>query len=84
MAASKKFRDARRHPGATPTSRSSSTISPPRTRGRLASPRFVEVRGRAEVHTDGGAAVGVRIGAGMPFDPARVRIGPRRIVAMDI
>ena len=47
-------------------------------------PGFVEVCGRAQVRTAGGEAVGARIGAGMPFDPAWIRIGPRRIVAMDI
>jgi pyridoxamine 5'-phosphate oxidase family protein len=58
-----------------------------RRRSRLHGPVDASLRGgprAAEAHTDGGEAVGVRIGAGMPFDPAWIRISPRRIVAMGI
>jgi len=77
MAASKKFRDARRRPEVAFVVDDLASVDP-------WTPRFVEVRGRAEAHTDGGEAVGVRIEAGMPFDPAWIRISPRRIVAMGI
>ena len=77
MAASKKFRDARRRPDVAFVADDPASVDP-------WTPRFVEVRGRAEAHTDGGEAVSVRIGAGMPFDPAWIRISPRRIVAMGL
>ena len=77
MAASKKFRDARRHPDVAFVVDDLASIDP-------WTPRFIEIRGRAETHTDGGEEVGERIGAGFPFDPAWIRIRPRRIVAMGI
>ena len=77
MAASKKFRDARRRPDVAFVIDDLASVDP-------WTPRLVEVRGRAETHTDGGEEVGVRIGASMPFDAAWIRIIPRRIVAMGI
>jgi pyridoxamine 5'-phosphate oxidase family protein len=70
MAASKKFRDARRHPDVAVVVDDADG--------------FVEVRGRAETHTDGGEEVGTRLGAEIPFDPAWILIRPRRIVAMGV
>ena len=77
MAASKKFRDAQRRPDVAFVVDDLASVNP-------WTPRFVEIRGRAETHTDGGEEVGVRIGASMPFDAAWIRIIPRRIVAMGI
>jgi pyridoxamine 5'-phosphate oxidase family protein len=47
-------------------------------------PRGIEIRGRAETHTDGGEEVGKRLGASFPFNPAWIRIRPRRILAWGI
>lgn len=44
-------------------------------------PRGVEVRGDAEIHLDGGAAVGARLGAPFDFDPAWILLRPRRILS---
>ncbi len=77
MAASKKFRDARRRPDVAFVVDDLASVDP-------WTPRFVEIRGRAETHTDGGEEVGVRTGASMPFDAAWIRIIPSRIVAMGI
>jgi len=78
MAASKKFRDARRRPDVAFVVDDLATVDP-------WSPRFIEIRGRAETHTEGGEEVGERIGADiMPFDPAYIRIRPRRILASGI
>ncbi len=77
MAASKKFRDARRRPDVAFVIDDLASVDP-------WTPRLVEIRGVAETHTDGGEEVGVRIGASMPFDAAWIRIIPRRIVAMGI
>jgi len=77
MAASKKFRDARRCPDVAFVVDDLASMDP-------WTPRFIEIRGRAETHTDGGEGVGERIGANMPFDPAWIRIRPRRILAMGI
>lgn len=77
MATSKKFRDARRRPDVAFVIDDLASVDP-------WTPRLVEVRGRAETHTDGGEEVSVRIGASMPFDAAWIRIIPRRIVAMGI
>lgn len=78
MAASKKFRDARSHPDVAFVVDDLATMDP-------WSPRFIEIRGRAETHADGGEDVGERIGADvMPFDPAFIRIRPRRILASGI
>jgi len=71
MAATKKFRDARRQPKAA-------VVVDDR------SPRFVEVRGEAETYAEGGEQVGRRLGAPFRFSPAWIRIRPRRIVALGI
>ncbi|MGI8910552.1 MAG: PPOX class F420-dependent oxidoreductase [Rubrobacteraceae bacterium] len=77
MAASKKFRDAQRHPDVALVIDDLTSIDP-------WTARFIEIRGRAETYTNGGEEVGKRIGANMPFDPAWIRIRPRRILAMGI
>ncbi len=77
MVASKKFRDARRRPDVAFVVDDLASVDP-------WTPRFVEIRGRAETHTDGGEEVGVLVGASMPFDAAWIRIIPSRIVAMGI
>ena len=77
MAASKKFRDAQRRPDVAFVVDDLTSVDP-------WTPRFIEIRGRAETYTDGGEEVGKRIVANMPFDPAWIRIRPRRILAMGI
>jgi len=77
MAASKKFRDAGRRPNVAFVVDDLVSVDPWR-------PRSIEIRGRAETYSDGGEEVGKRIGANMPFDPAWIRIRPRRILAMGI
>jgi pyridoxamine 5'-phosphate oxidase family protein len=47
-------------------------------------PRGVEVRGRAEARTEGGAEVGKRLGAPFDFDPAWILVRPARIVSWGI
>jgi pyridoxamine 5'-phosphate oxidase family protein len=47
-------------------------------------PRGVEVRGRAEARTIGGAEVGKRLGASFDFDPAWILVRPARIVSWGI
>jgi pyridoxamine 5'-phosphate oxidase family protein len=74
MAASKKFRDAERHPDVAFAVDDLSSVNP-------WTPRGIEIRGRAETHTTGGEEVGKRVGANVPFDPAWIRIHPRRILA---
>lgn len=77
MAASKKYRDARRNPDVAFVVDDLASVDP-------WTPRFLEIRGRAETHGEGGEEVGERIGANMPFDAAWIRISPRRIVAMGL
>lgn len=77
MAASKKFRDARRHPDVAFVVDDLASVDP-------WTPRSMEIRGQAETHADGGEEVGERIGANMPFDAAWIRIHPRRVLAMGI
>ncbi len=74
MVASKKFRDARRRPDVAVVVDDLAAVDP-------WTPRGIEIRGRAETHTDGGEAVGERVGASFPFEPAWIRVHPRRIVA---
>jgi pyridoxamine 5'-phosphate oxidase family protein len=73
MAASKKFRDARRHPEVAIVVDDLASVDP-------WTPRGVEIRGRAETHTDGGEEIGRKLGAPFPFHPAYLRIRPRRIL----
>jgi pyridoxamine 5'-phosphate oxidase family protein len=77
MAKSKKFRDAERHPDVAFAVDDLASRDP-------WTPRGIEIRGRAETHATGGEEVGERIGANMPFDPAWIRIRPRRILARGI
>jgi len=77
MAASKKYRDAQRRPDVAVVVDDLAAVDP-------WTPRGIEIRGRAETHTDGGEEVGKRLGAGFPFDRAWIRIRPRRILAWGI
>jgi len=77
MAASKKFRDAQRQPDVALVVDDLAAVDP-------WTPRGIEIRGRAETHNDGGEEVGRRLGAGFPFDPAWIRMRPRRILAWGI
>jgi pyridoxamine 5'-phosphate oxidase family protein len=71
MAATKKFRDARRRPKVA-------VVVDDR------GPRFIEVRGDAETYTDGGEEIGELLGAPFRFSPSWIRVRPRRIVAVGI
>jgi pyridoxamine 5'-phosphate oxidase family protein len=71
MAATKKFRDARRRPKVA-------VVVDDR------GPRFIEVRGDAETYTEGGEDIGKRLGAPFRFSPSWIRVRPRRIVALGI
>ena len=77
MAASKKFRDAQRQPDVALVVDDLAAVDP-------WTPRGIEIRGRAETHTDGGEEAGERVGASFPFDSAWIRIRPRRILAWGI
>jgi pyridoxamine 5'-phosphate oxidase family protein len=77
MAASKKFRDARRNPPVAVVVDDLASVDP-------WTPRGIEIRGRAETHLEGGEEVGKRLGAGFQFNHAWIRIHPRRIVAWGI
>lgn len=77
MAASKKFRDVRRRPQVAFVVDDVAAVDP-------WSPRGIEIRGLAEAHVDGGEAVGERVGAPFPFDPAWIRIRPQRVLAWGI
>lgn len=77
MAGSKKFRDARRHPEVAIVVDDLAAVDP-------WTPRGIEVRGVAETFTEGGAEAGVRVGASFPFEPAWIRIRPRRVLAWGI
>jgi pyridoxamine 5'-phosphate oxidase family protein len=74
LSASKKFRDARRRPGVAVVVDDLASIDP-------WMPRGIEVRGDAETFTSGGQEVGRRVGASFPFNPAWIRIRPKRIVS---
>ncbi len=71
MAATKKFRDARRMPKVA-------VVVDDR------GPRFIEVRGDAETYSEGGEDIGERLGAPFRFSPSWIRVRPRRIVAVGI
>ncbi len=77
MVGSKKFRDARRRPDVAFVVDDLAAIDP-------WTPRGIEIRGRAETHTDGGEEVGKRVGASFPFESAFIRIRPRRILSWGI
>lgn len=77
MAASKKFRDARRHPDVAVVIDDVASTDP-------WTPRGIEIRGRAETFTEGGEEVGKRLDPGYPWDPAWMLIRPRRILAWGI
>ena len=69
MAASKKFRDAKRHPEVAIVIDDLAALDP-------WTPRGIEIRWRAETHTDGGEEVGERVAAGFAFSRAWIRIRP--------
>jgi pyridoxamine 5'-phosphate oxidase family protein len=71
MTASKKFRDAARHPSVAVV------IDDP-------GPRILEVRGHAETRLVGGEEAGRRVGAPFAFVPAWILIRPRRIIALGL
>ena len=77
MAGSKKFRDARRSPDVAVVVDDLASVDPWR-------PRAIEIRGRAETHTERDAEEGERLNASFPFQPAWIRIAPRRILAWGI
>lgn len=77
MAASKKFRDAEAHPDIALVIDDLATMDP-------WTPRGIEIRGRAETHTEGGQEIGERLGARFPFNRAWIRVEPRRILAWGI
>ena len=77
LAASKKFRDAQRRPDVALVVDDLAALEP-------WTPRGIEIRGRAETYTAGGAAVGEQVGASFAFDAAWIRIRPRRILAWGI
>ena len=68
LAATKKFRDASKHPDVAIVIDELASVSPWTVRG-------LEVRGRAEAHTEGGDHLGPGFGS------AWIRITPERIVA---
>lgn len=77
LAASKKFRDARRRPEVALVVDDLAAVDP-------WTPRGIEIRGDAETHTAGGEEVGRRAGASFLFSPAWIQIRPRRILAWGI
>jgi pyridoxamine 5'-phosphate oxidase family protein len=77
MTATKKWRDAVHNPDVAVVVDDVASVDP-------WTPRGIEIRGHAETHTEGGAAVGKRIGGTFPFDEAWIRIRPRRVFAWGI
>ncbi|TCO53134.1 PPOX class F420-dependent oxidoreductase [Actinocrispum wychmicini] len=77
MAASKKFRDVEANPDVALVVDDVANIDP-------WTPRGIEIRGRAEAHTTGGAEIGERLGSAFAFDAAWIRVSPRRIVSWGI
>lgn len=77
MAASKKFRDVAANGDIALVVDDLASVDP-------WTPRGIEIRGRAEARTEGGAEVGRRLGAAFPYDPAWIPVSPRRIVSWGI
>jgi pyridoxamine 5'-phosphate oxidase family protein len=77
LAASRKFRDARQRPEVALVVDDLAAVDP-------WTPRGIEIRGQAETHDRGGPEVGRRAGASFTFEPAWIRIRPRRILAWGI
>jgi pyridoxamine 5'-phosphate oxidase family protein len=77
MAGTKKFRDAHRRPHVAVVVDDLASVEP-------WMPRGIEIRGRAETHTDGGAEAGERVGASFPFQPAWIRVWPLRVLSWGI
>ena len=72
MVRSKNFRDARDRPEVAIVVDDLASVEPWRPRGR------------AETHSEGGEAVGERVGASFPFQPAWIHVFPRRIPTWEI
>jgi pyridoxamine 5'-phosphate oxidase family protein len=74
FAATKKFRDAERHGLAALVIDDVGSFDP-------FTPRGIEIRGRVEAHSEGGADIGRGLGAPYPLGDAWLRIIPVRIVS---
>jgi pyridoxamine 5'-phosphate oxidase family protein len=74
FAATKKFRDARRHGLATLIIDDIASFDP-------FTPRGIEIRGRAETHTEGGEELGKALGVPYPLSSAWIRLIPVRVVS---
>lgn len=74
---SKKYRDAQRHPDVAVVVDDVASVDP-------WTPRYIEVRGRADTPPSGGEEVGKRLDAPFPFESAWIRIHPRRVLAFNI
>jgi pyridoxamine 5'-phosphate oxidase family protein len=77
MAGSAKFRNAAARPAVALVVDDVATTDP-------WAPRGVEIRGEAETHLAGGAAVGARVGAPFDFDPAWILLRPRRVLTWGV
>ncbi|RIQ12660.1 PPOX class F420-dependent oxidoreductase [Jiangella rhizosphaerae] len=77
MIASRKFRNARARPDVAFLVDDLISVDP-------YLPRALEIRGRADTVDEGGQELGARITDVMPFDPAFIRIHPRRILSRGI
>ncbi|TDC48268.1 PPOX class F420-dependent oxidoreductase [Jiangella ureilytica] len=75
--ASRKFRNAERHPEVSFVVDDLAAVDPWQPRG-------IEIRGTAETFAEGGEELGERITEVMPFDPAWLRIRARRVLAWGI
>jgi pyridoxamine 5'-phosphate oxidase family protein len=77
MAASKKFRDVQANPDVALVVDDVAKVDP-------WTPQGIEIRGRAEARTSGGAEIGERLGGAFAFDAAWILVSPRRIVSWGI
>ncbi|MGI9003661.1 MAG: PPOX class F420-dependent oxidoreductase [Pseudonocardia sp.] len=77
MATSKKFRDVEANADVALVVDDVANVDP-------WTPRGIEVRGRAEARTSGGAEVGERLGAPFVFDSAWILVSPQRIVSWGV
>ena len=77
LAPSRKFRDAQHRPDVALVVDDLAAVDP-------WTPRGIEIRGHAETHSSGGREVGRRARASFTFEPAWIRIRPRRILAWGI
>lgn len=77
MARTRKYRDVQDHPDVAVVVDDLAALDP-------WTPRGLEIRGHAETLETGGEEIGRKVGAGFEFDPAWIRITPRRIVTWGI